>query len=92
MLLDLNHIKKKQFTFRLQDSEGNELSFYDSTVLRQIVWTSSDETIATISADYEDETDNNKVQMTVKTLAAGNAVITGTVNNEYTISFNLEVK
>lgn len=86
------NIKKKQFTFRLQDSEGNELSFYDSTVLRQIVWTSSDETIATISADYEDETDNNKVQMTVKTLAAGNAVITGTVNNEYTISFNLEVK
>lgn len=84
--------KKKQFTFRLQDANGNELSFYDATVLRQIVWTSSDENVATISADYEDETDNNKVQMTVKAVAAGNTVITGTVNNEYTISFNLEVK
>lgn len=86
------NMKKRQFTFRLQDSNGEELSFYDNTVLRQIVWTSSDETVATISADYEDNGDDNRVQMTVKALAAGNAVITGTVNNEYTISFNLEVK
>ncbi len=84
--------KKKQFTFRLLDSEGNELSFYDPTVLRQIVWTSSDESVATISADYEDAEDANTVQMTVKAVAKGNTVIKGTVNDEYTISFNLEVK
>lgn len=84
--------KKKQFNFRLLDSEGNELSFYDNTVLRQIVWTSSDESVATISADFEDGEESNTAQMTVKAVAAGNTVIKGTVNDEYTISFNLEVK
>lgn len=84
--------KKKQFNFRLLDNEGNELSFYDNTVLRQIVWTSSDESVATISADYEDGEESNTAQMTVKAVAAGNTVIKGTVNDEYTISFNLEVK
>ena len=84
--------KKKQFTFRLLDSEGNELSFYDPTVLRQIVWSSSAESVATVSADYEDAENANTAQMTVKAIAAGNTVIKGTVNDEYTISFNLEVK
>ncbi|MBR3519815.1 MAG: Ig-like domain-containing protein [Paludibacteraceae bacterium] len=84
--------KKKQFNFRLLDSEGNELSFYDNTVLRQIVWTSSDESVATVSADFEDGEESNTAQMTVKAIAKGNTVIKGTVNDEYTISFNLEVK
>ncbi|MCQ2224715.1 MAG: Ig-like domain-containing protein [Paludibacteraceae bacterium] len=86
------NLKKKQFTFRLQDSNGEELSFYDNTVLRQIVWTSSNEAVATISADFEDNGDDNRAQMTVKTATAGSTVITGTVNNEYKISFNLTVK
>lgn len=84
--------KKNQFTFRLQDSNGEEISFYDNTVLRQIVWTSSDEDVATISVDFEDNGDDNRAKMTVKAKNAGKTVITGTVNNEYTISFNLEVK
>ena len=83
--------KKKQFPFRLYDSKGEELSFYDPSILRQIVWTSSDESVATISADYEDAENVNTAIMTVKTIAQGNTVIKGTVNNEYTISFNLEV-
>lgn len=81
-----------KFSFRLFDSEGKELSFYDPSVLRQIVWTSSDESVATISAEYEDAEEANTAKMTVKTLAKGNTVIKGTVNDEYTISFNLEVK
>lgn len=83
---------KGKFSFRLYDSEGNELSFYDPSVLRQIVWTSSDESVATISAEYEDAEEANTAKMTVKTIAKGNTVIKGTVNDEYTISFNLEVK
>lgn len=83
---------KGEFTFRLYDNEGNELSFYDPSVLRQIVWTSSDESVATISAEYEDAEEANTAIMTVNTLAKGNTVIKGTVNDEYTISFNLEVK
>lgn len=82
---------KGKFSFRLYDSEGNELSFYDPSVLRQIVWTSSDESVATISAEYEDAEGANTAKMTVKTIAKGNTVIKGTVNDEYTISFNLEV-
>lgn len=82
---------KGKFSFRLYDSEGNELSFYDPSVLRQIVWTSSDESVATISAEYEDAEEANTAKMTVKTIAKGNTVIKGTVNDEYTISFNLEV-
>ena len=81
-----------KFSFRLFDSEGKELSFYDPSVLRQIVWTSSDESVATISAEYEDAEEANTAKMTVKTIAKGNTVIKGTVNDEYTISFNLEVK
>lgn len=83
--------KKKQFTFRLLDSEGNELSFYDPSILRQIVWTSSNQSVAIISADYEDAESANTAQMTVKAIAKGNTVIRGTVNDEYTIYFNLEV-
>lgn len=83
---------KGEFTFRLYDSEGNELSFYDPSVLRQIVWTSSDESVATISAKYKDSESANTAIMTVTALAKGNTVIKGTVNDEYTISFNLEVK
>jgi|GEM_PF-2546357 Bacterial surface proteins containing Ig-like domains len=82
---------KGKFSFRLYDSEGNELSFYDPSVLRQIVWTSSDESVATISAEYEDAEKANTAKMTVKTIAKGNTVIKGSVNDEYTISFNLEV-
>ena len=81
-----------KFSFRLFDSEDKELSFYDPSVLRQIVWTSSDESVATISTEYEDAEEANTAKMTVKTLAKGNTVIKGTVNDEYTISFNLEVK
>lgn len=81
-----------KFSFRLFDSEGKELSFYDPSVLRQIVWTSSDESVATISAEYEDAEESNTAKMTVKTIAKGNTVIKGSVNDEYTISFNLEVK
>lgn len=81
-----------KFSFRLYDSEDKELSFYDPSVLRQIVWTSSDESVATISAEFEDAEEANTAKMTVKTLAKGNTVIKGTVNDEYTISFNLEVK
>lgn len=81
-----------KFSFRLFDSEGKELSFYDPSVLRQIVWTSSDESVATISAEYEDAEEANTAKMTVKTIAKGNTVIKGSVNDEYTISFNLEVK
>ena len=81
-----------EFSFRLFDSENNELSFYDPSVLRQIVWTSSNESVATISAEYEDAEESNTAKMTVKTIAKGNTVIKGTVNDEYTISFNLEVK
>ncbi len=83
---------KGEFTFRLFDSENNELSFYDPSVLRQIVWTSSDESVATISTEYEDAENANTAIMTVTAVAAGNTVIKGTVNDEYTISFNLEVK
>ena len=83
---------KAEFTFRLFDSENNELSFYDPSVLRQIVWTSSNESVATISAEYEDAENANTAIMTVTAIAAGNTVIKGTVNDEYTISFNLEVK
>lgn len=83
---------KGEFTFRLFDSENNELSFYDPSVLRQIVWTSSNESVATISAEYEDAENANTAIMTVTAVAAGNTVIKGTVNDEYTISFNLEVK
>lgn len=83
---------KGEFTFLLFDKEGNELSFYDPSVLRQIVWTSSDESVATISAKYKDSESANTAIMTVKAVAAGNTVIKGTVNDEYTISFNLEVK
>ena len=81
-----------KFSFRLFDSEDKELSFYDPSVLRQIVWTSSDESVATISAEYEDAEESNTAKMTVKTIAKGNTVIKGSVNDEYTISFNLEVK
>lgn len=81
-----------KFSFRLFDSEDKELSFYDPSVLRQIVWTSSDESVATISTEYEDAEEANTAKMTVKTIAKGNTVIKGTVNDEYTISFNLEVK
>jgi len=83
---------KGEFTFRLFDSENNELSFYDPSVLRQIVWTSSNESVATISTEYEDAENANTAIMTVTAVAAGNTVIKGTVNDEYTISFNLEVK
>lgn len=83
---------KGEFTFRLYDNEGNELSFYDPSVLRQIIWTSSNESVATISAEYEDAENANTAIMTVTTIAKGNTVIKGTVNDEYTISFNLEVK
>ena len=87
-----NSKKSSDFSFRLYDNEGKELSFYDSTVLRQIVWTSSDESVATISVKYDDDAEANTAKMTVKAVAAGNTVIKGTVNDEYTISFNLEVK
>ncbi len=83
---------KGEFTFLLFDKEGNELSFYDPSVLRQIVWTSSDESVATISAKYKDSENANTAIMTVKTLTKGNTVIKGTVYDEYTIFFNLEVK
>ncbi len=81
-----------EFTFRIFDSEDKELSFYDPSVLRQIVWTSSNENVATISAKYKDSENANTAIMTVTTIAKGNTVIKGTVNDEYTISFNLEVK
>ena len=87
-----NSKKSSEFSFRLYDNEGKELSFYDNTVLRQIVWTSSDESVATISVKYDDDAEANTAKMTVTAVAAGNTVIKGTVNDEYTISFNLEVK
>ena len=85
------NLKKGEFPFRLYDSEGNELSFYDPSILRQIVWTSSNQSVAIISAEYEDEEETNTAKMTVRVLAKGNTVIRGTVNDEYTIYFNLEV-
>ena len=87
-----NSKKSSEFSFRLYDNEGKELSFYDNTVLRQIVWTSSDESVATISVKYNDDAEANTAKMTVKAIAKGNTVIKGSVNDEYTISFNLEVK
>ena len=84
--------KKGQFSFRLYNKNGEELSFYDETVLKQIVWSSSDENIATVSADYESSGDDNTAKMTVKALSAGKTTIKGVVNNEFSISFNLEVK
>ncbi len=85
-------LNKGTFTFRLYGANGNELSFYDPSVLKQIKWSSSDEKVASVTANFESEGDDNKAQMEVEALAKGNATITGTVNDEYTISFNLEVK
>ena len=82
---------KGEFTFRLYDSKDKELSFYDPSILKQIVWTSSNESVATISAKYIGNGSTNTTVITVRTLAKGNTVIKGTVNDEYTISFNLEV-
>lgn len=80
------------FSFRLFDNTNKELSFYDKSVLRQITWSSSNESVATITTEYEDGESANTAKMTIKTIAKGNTTITGTVNDEYTISFNLEVK
>lgn len=85
------NFKKEQFSFRLYGNDGNELSFYDPSILKQIVWASSNENVATIVADYETG-ESNTAQMTVKLSSTGNTIISGTINNEYTISFNLEAK
>lgn len=80
------------FQFRLYGADGNELSFYDPSIFEQIVWTSSNESVATVAANYENNDDDNRSQIKVKVLSVGNTIITGTMNNEYSISFNLEVK
>ncbi len=83
---------KEGFSFRLYGADGSELSFYDPSVFEQIVWTSSNESVATVSANYENNGDDNKSQIKVNAVSTGNTIITGTVNDEYSISFNLEVK
>lgn len=80
------------FSFRLYGADGTELSFYDPSVFEQIVWTSSNESVATVTANYENNGDDNKSQIKVNAVSTGNTTITGTVNDEYSISFNLEVK
>lgn len=85
-------LARLSFEFRLYGADGTELSFYDPSVFEQIVWTSSNESVATVSAQYKNEGESNTAKMTVEAVSTGNTIITGTVNDEYSISFNLEVK
>lgn len=80
------------FNFNILDSEGKELSFFDKTILQKIVWTSSDERVIAIHSQEGQEGNMNTLSLSAWIKAYGTSIIKGTFNDEYSISFTVNVE
>lgn len=85
-------LDQKKFNFFLYDSEKDaNLSFIESSLLKQLVWESSDETVALLEPSVSEENDYYYVQVKVSLKSVGETEISATDGQGNKISFKLTV-
>lgn len=84
--------KESTFNFRLYNGETNEnMTFFEESVLKSLEWSSSDESIATITPNVTGSDESYSILTKVSLLAIGKTTITAKDGEGNTLSFELEV-
>ena len=84
--------KESTFNFRLYNRETNEnMTFFEESVLKSLEWSSSDESIATITPNVTGSDESYSILTKVSLLAIGKTTITAKDGEGNTLSFELEV-
>lgn len=84
--------KESTFNFRLYNGETNEnMTFFEESVLKSLEWSSSDESIATLTPNVTGSDESYSILTKVSLLAIGKTTITAKDGEGNTLSFVLEV-